>query len=98
MAEAAPGQAEIDLRDLLEPQGVSSDLLSEVLRWRLAKADCNRGVVLDDLVSRFVGTGTGAGGKKKVGGGRRSVTARVVAAAMPSSRLLVLRIEGDDEG
>lgn len=56
-AEGLPKEAEVALQALLEPQGLSVELLTEVLRWRLEKPDCNRGAVLDGLYSRFAAKG-----------------------------------------
>lgn len=53
------------MQALLEPQGLSADLMAEVLQWRLRKPDCDRGVVLDGLNSRYAsaaGEGEGLDG------------------------------------
>lgn len=42
------------LQALLEPRGLSDELLTEVLKWRLAQTDCHRGAILDGLDSRLV--------------------------------------------
>lgn len=56
---------------------MSSDLLTEVLRWRLAKPDCDRGVIVDGLDSRLasgataaVAAGVGAQGGQDTQGGQ----------------------------
>jgi len=59
------------LQALLEPQGLSPELLSEVLQWRLTKPDCDRGVILDGLQCRFVATGARRGAGTGGGGGGR---------------------------
>lgn len=74
------------------------DLLAEILRWRLAKPDCDRGVVVDGIDCRLVALAGGRGGTGKKAMGRRSVVAKAVAAAMPSSILLVLQFKGNEQG
>lgn len=93
MAEALPTEGELALQALLEPQGLQSDLLTEVLRWRLAKPDCDRGAVVDGLNSRLA-----ARGEEGDRGGGEAVSAKATAAAMPGARLLILRFKHDDRG
>lgn len=95
--------AEDALRTLLRPQGLSSRLLTDVLRWRLAKPDCDRGVVLDGLDSRFAaakleGNVVGLKEGEVIGKMEAACVARAVAAAMPEARLLVLRFRDDENG
>lgn len=88
-----PTEGELALQALLEPQGLQSELLTEVLQWRLAKPDCDRGVVMDGLDSRLAARGEG--GER---GGGVAVAANATAAAMPGARLLVLRFKNEDKG
>lgn len=92
-AEALPTEGELALKALLEPQGVQSDLLTEVLQWRLAKPDCDRGAVVDGLNSRLA-----ARGEEGDRGGGETVSAKATAAAMPGARLLVLHFKNEDKG
>lgn len=101
-ADVPPTEAEVTLRTLLEPQGVPSELVTEVLRWRLAMPDCDRGVILDGLHSSLAAKGEhndgygdrGDGGMEGTG----SLTAKAVAAAMPGAQLLVLQFKDGAEG
>lgn len=95
--------AEDALEALLKPQGLSSRLLTDVLRWRLVKPDCDRGVVLDGLDSRFAASKLEGGVVDSKEGGviermEAAGVARAVAAAMPEARLLVLRFRDDKNG
>ena len=78
---------------------MTSQLLTEVLRWRLAKPDCERGVVLDGLDSRFAAKG-GEDVDRENGVVRREevVMTRAVAAALPNAQLLVLLFKDEKHG
>lgn len=93
-----PTETELALQALLKPQGLSPELLIEVLQWRLTKPDCDRGVVLDGLDSRLAAKGEKDGAAVGERWRTGAVSAEAASVAMPGARLLVLRFKGKHEG
>ena len=95
--------AEVALEALLKPQGLYSRLLTDVMWWHLAKPNCDCGVVLDGLDSRFVvakleGGVVGSKDGRVIGNTEAAGVARAVTTAMPEARLLVLRFRDEKNG
>lgn len=74
------------------------ELLTDVLRWRLQKPDCDRGVILDGLDSHLSSPGQGLIDKEEANTRRRGNVAKAIATAMPWARLLVLQFQNDEQG